>query len=144
MKIAIINGANLNLLSIREPNIYGKKSMHEINEEIMKFFPDIEFHFFHSNIEGELVNALHKYSEFCNGIVINPGGYSHYSVVLHDAIKAINIPVVEVHLSNIFGRESYRKSSITGSACIGIITGFGIYSYILGVKALLLINKSNK
>lgn len=137
MKIGIINGANLNLIGVREPKVYGNKSLKELNEELAKSFPEIEFEFYHSNVEGEIVNAIHKFSTICDGIILNAGGYTHNSVVIYDAIKAVNIPVIEVHLSNVFARESFRHKLLTSAACLGVISGFGYYSYILGVNALI-------
>lgn len=137
MKIGIINGANLNLIGVREPHIYGNKSLKELNEELIKLFPDVEFEFFHSNIEGEIVCAIQNFSSTCDGIILNAGGYTHNSVAIYDAIKAIDKPVIEVHFSNIFSRELFRCKSLTGAACIGVISGFGYYSYILGIKALI-------
>lgn len=137
MKITIIHGANLNLLGSRETSIYGNESLDQINHYIKKHFPSIEFYFFHSNIEGELINFIHEASNISDAILINPGGYSHTSVAIADAISATTIPVIEVHLSNLFARETYRHTSITGSKCLGSISGFGKHSYVLGIEALL-------
>jgi len=137
MKITIIHGANLNLLGTREPNIYGNERLEQLNQYILESFPSIEFDFFQSNIEGEIINKIQAASLNSDAIVINPGGYTHTSVAIADSIAASNIPVVEVHLSNIFARETYRQVSITGSKCTGTISGFGQYSYILGIKAAL-------
>lgn len=137
MKITIINGANLNLLGTREPSIYGNESLDQINHYIAKCYPLIEFIFFQSNVEGELINKIQEASNTSNAIIINPGGYSHTSVAIADAIAAIKIPTIEVHLSNLFARESFRHTSITGSKCLGIISGFGKYSYILGIEAII-------
>lgn len=137
MKITIIHGANLNLLGTREPSIYGNESLEQINRYIANCFPTIEFIFFQSNIEGELINKIQEASSTSNAIIINPGGYSHTSVAIADAIAAIKIPTVEVHLSNLFARESFRHTSITGSKCLGTISGFGKYSYILGIEAII-------
>lgn len=137
MKITIIHGANLNLLGTREPSIYGIDHLEQINEFIENHFPTIQFTFFQSNLEGELINKIQEASSASNAIVINPGGYTHTSIAIADAIAASNIPVVEVHLSNLFARETYRHTSITGSKCAGTISGFGKYSYILGVEAAL-------
>ncbi|MGQ9848410.1 MAG: type II 3-dehydroquinate dehydratase [Bacteroidales bacterium] len=135
--MTIIHGANLNLLGTREPSIYGNESLDQINEYITNYFPTIEFIFFQSNIEGELINKIQEAANTSNAIIINPGAYSHTSVAIADAIAAIKIPTVEVHLSNIFARESFRHTSITGSKCLGTISGFGKYSYILGIEAVI-------
>lgn len=137
MNITIIHGANLNLLGTREPTIYGNETLEQINQYISSEFTDIDFVFYQSNIEGELINKIQEASLKSDAVVINPGGYSHTSVAIADAIAASKIPIVEVHLSNIFARESYRHFSITGSKCIGTISGFGKHSYILGIEALL-------
>ena len=137
MNFTIINGANLNMLGTREKNIYGSLTLNEINEKIKKHFPTINFTFLQSNIEGEIVNFLHETNKNAQAVILNPGAYTHTSVAIADAIAAIQIPVVEVHLSNIFAREPFRHNSITGSQCIGCICGFGWYSYILGIEAAL-------
>ncbi|NSW44687.1 MAG: type II 3-dehydroquinate dehydratase [Bacteroidales bacterium] len=135
MNITIINGANLNMLGIREKNIYGTSTLDEINEKIKSHFSNINFTFLQSNIEGEIVNFLHAANTNAQAVILNPGGYTHTSIAISDAIAAIQIPVVEVHLSNIFAREPYRHQSITANHCIGCICGFGWYSYILGIQA---------
>lgn len=140
MKIMIINGANLNLLGIREKNIYGNFSYDELCSYIKNYYEssDIEFIFTQSNIEGEIVNFIQEaYDKKCNGIVINPGGYTHTSVAIHDAIKAVNISTIEVHISNIHAREDFRSKCVTSSACIGQITGLGKDGYILAIKKLI-------
>ena len=136
MKILIINGPNLSMLGKREPNIYGDKSLDEINDLIKNTFKNHKFSFFQSNEEGKIVNEILNCYESYDGIVINPGAYSHYSIAILDALKTINIPTVEVHISNIYKREEYRKKSVTAEGAIGIISGFGYKSYILGVMAL--------
>ncbi|HLP10997.1 MAG TPA: type II 3-dehydroquinate dehydratase [Flavobacteriales bacterium] len=141
MKIAIINGPNLNLLGQREPAIYGSLSLDGIMDKLRNDFPGVEFEHYQSNLEGELINKVQEIG-FVNagntaGIVINPGGFSHTSVALADAIAVCKIPVVEVHLSNIYARESYRHSSITGSKCVGVISGFGYSSYWMAVSYVL-------
>ena len=139
MNILIINGPNLNLLGLREKNIYGTSTLNDINSMIVNKFKDssIVFEFFQSNSEGEIVSKIQQAVLKQDGIVINPGAYSHYSIAILDAIRSIDIPVVEVHISNIFSREEYRKKSITAEGCIGLISGFGYYGYILAVDALL-------
>lgn len=124
------------MLGIREPNIYGKMTLDEINNVIKNNFKNHDIDFFQSNEEGKIINKILEANSFYDGIVINPAAYSHYSIGILDAIKSIDIPVVEVHLSNIYKREEYRKKSITGEGAVGVISGFGYNSYILGVEAL--------
>ena len=138
MKILVINGPNLNILGTREPEIYGINSLENINNELDCFKntldENIELEFFQSNHEGELIDKLQ--SSNANGIIINPAGYTHTSVALADCLKGINIPAVEVHISNINSREEFRKTSITAPSCIGQISGFGKESYKLGLIGL--------
>lgn len=142
MKILVINGANLSILGKREPEVYGKMSLSEINQILRDNFPDVEFEFFQSNFEGEIVDKLNSIvdSDF-DGVVINPGAFTHYSYAIRDAISALKIPVVEVHLSNIYARaergEEFRRKSVIAPVCKGYIAGFGYLSYILGVEAIL-------
>lgn len=136
MKIVIINGPNLNLLGKRETGIYGNRSFEDFFSELKNRFPAHEFSSYQSNVEGEIINKLHGCgmkgnADSADAIIINPGGYSHTSVAIADAIRSIEVPVVEAHISNIHAREEFRKQSITGSACLGVITGFGFHSYIL-------------
>jgi 3-dehydroquinate dehydratase-2 len=137
MKILVLNGPNINLLGKREPQVYGKEDYNALCEIIKNEASkmDIDADVMQNNVEGELVNILHDADEKYDGVVINPGAYTHYSIALHDAIAGISIPVVEVHISNIHAREEFRKTSVTASACIGQISGFGFDSYILGIKA---------
>lgn len=137
MRILIINGPNLNLLGKRERDKYGDLTLNDINEIIKDYSGKIgvELAFFQSNHEGELIDKLHNSSEY-NGVVINPGAYTHYSYAIRDAISSINIPVVEVHLTNIHGREEFRSKSVIAPVTIGQISGFGLYSYILGIQAI--------
>lgn len=137
MKIAVINGPNLNLLGRREPEIYGKKSFEDFSVDLIKLFPEVQFSFFQSNVEGILINTIQNEGYLVDGIILNAGGYSHTSIAIADAVSAISCPVIEVHLSNIFSREEYRHFSIVGSKCKGSISGFGLNSYVLAVKALL-------
>lgn len=139
MRILIINGPNLNRLGKREKNIYGVQTLDKVNSFILEKFKDsnASIDFFQSDEEGVIVTKIGTSEEFYDGIVINPGAYSHYSIAILDAIRSIDIPVVEVHISNILAREDYRKKTITGEGCVGIISGFGCYSYILGVEALI-------
>lgn len=139
MKVMVINGPNLNMLGIREKGIYGEETFDDlikyIKEEGEKSGHKIEF--FQSNIEGEIIDSIQRaYFENFDGIVINPGAYTHYSYAIHDAIKGSNLKAVEVHISNIHTREEFRKVSVTASACIGQISGFGFYGYIMGLNAL--------
>ena len=140
MKIMVINGPNLNMLGVREKEVYGTKDFKEVikyvKEEGEKRNLDITF--FQSNIEGEIINAIQRaYFENFDGIIINPGAYTHYSYAIHDAIKGVSIRTVEVHLSNIHSREEFRKTSVTAPACIGQISGFGELVYVLAMEALL-------
>lgn len=137
MKIAIINGPNLNLLGNRETNVYGTQSFEQYFENIEKQFPHIDFDYFQSNIEGELINQLQQIGFEYNGIVFNPGGYTHTSVALGDCIAAITTPVVEIHISNIFAREDFRKISYISAKCKGTITGLGLKGYELAIKWLI-------
>lgn len=140
MKIMVINGPNLNLLGIREKNIYGAKDFNEvvnyIKEEGIRLGLEVEC--FQSNIEGEIINFIHSaYFGKYDGIVINPGAYTHYSIAIYDALKSVEIPTVEVHLSNIYKREEFRHKSVTAPACIGQISGFGEYGYTMALNALI-------
>jgi 3-dehydroquinate dehydratase-2 len=143
MKILVINGPNINFLGIREKNVYGTKDYNSlcsyIKEEGKKL--NVEVDTFQSNIEGEIIDRLQEAYEKYDGIVINPGAYTHYSYAIFDAIKSVNIPTVEVHISNIHTREEFRHKSVTAPACIGQICGLGFYGYVLGIMAL--INKEN-
>jgi len=137
-KIFILHGPNLNLLGKREPDVYGKDTLDVIDKRLLDFGTDlgVEIRTRQSNSEGELINLLHDSVNWADGVVFNPGGYTHTSVALRDAISAIGIPVVEVHLSNIFSREEFRHKSLISPVCFGTITGFGFRSYILGILAL--------
>lgn len=137
MKIIILNGPNLNLLGIREKSIYGSSSFTNYYENMILRFPEIQFDFFQSNVEGELVNYLQEVGFSAQGIVFNAGAYTHTSVAIRDAIAAITTPVVEVHISNILTRENFRHKSIIGPVCKGSIMGFGLDSYRLGVESFL-------
>ncbi|CAN5514312.1 type II 3-dehydroquinate dehydratase [soil metagenome] len=133
MKLAIINGPNLNLLGTREPEIYGSKTFDDYLVELKQKFPAIELSYFQSNIEGELIDEVQRVGFSYDGIIINPGGYTHTSVALGDAIAAITTPVVEVHISNIFGREDFRKLSHVSGKSVGVISGLGLKGYELAV-----------
>lgn len=139
MKLMVINGPNLNMLGVREKNIYGNKNFNDICEYIKSEGEKRgnEMTLVQSNIEGEIINFLRTaYYEKYDGIVINPGAFTHYSYALHDAIKGIEIPTVEVHLSNIHTREEFRHKSVTAPACVGQICGFGEFGYIMAIEAL--------
>lgn len=138
MKILVMNGPNLNLLGEREPNIYGGDTLKSINDEITAAARQLGFEisFFQSNSEGGLIDRLHEARLDCAGVVLNAGAYTHYSYALRDAIAAVKIPVVEVHLSNVNSRDEFRKNSVIAPVCCGTIAGFGKYSYILGLYAL--------
>ena len=133
----VLNGPNLNLLGKREPGIYGNDSMESAFSALRERFPNVMFDYYQSNVEGELINKLHEVGFVYDGIVFNAGAYTHTSVALHDAIKAINTPVVEVHISNVYQRETYRHTSLITGACVGVIGGFGMDSYRLAIEAIL-------
>jgi 3-dehydroquinate dehydratase-2 len=133
MQIWIINGPNLNLLGKREPQIYGRTPWEAVLEALRQDFPDITFQYHQSNHEGDLIDWLHEATKNANGVIINPGGYTHTSIALGDAVAAIDIPVVEVHISNVFNRESFRHQSFIAPHCAGSITGFGLAGYRLAV-----------
>ena len=138
MKILIINGPNLNLLGTREPQHYGTGTMDSVLDALKSQYPRVEFDYYQSNVEGFLIDRLHKtLEESCDGVVLNAGGYTHTSVALRDAITAIKVPVVEVHISNVHSREEFRHRSLISAVCKGVICGFGLDSYRLGVEALL-------
>lgn len=136
MKIAVINGPNLNLLGIREKSIYGDTSFESYFELLKSANPDVTFEYFQSNCEGSLIDEIHKLGFSADGIILNAGAYTHTSIAIADAIRAIKAPVIEVHLSNVHAREDYRKTSMIAPACKGVIAGFGMYSYDLAVQAL--------
>lgn len=134
----MINGPNMNMLGVREKNIYGKGSYNDlcnlIRVKASELSVDVDI--IQSNIEGGIIDCIHNSMEGYDGIIINPGAYTHYSIAIYDALKAVNVPAVEVHLSNIYNREEFRRKSVTAPACIGQITGFGQYGYILAMLAL--------
>lgn len=137
MNFLIINGPNLNLLGTREKSIYGGLSFEIYLEQLRTLFSKVELEYFQSNIEGELINEIHRVGFSYDGIVLNAGAYTHTSLALADAISAVNIPVVEVHISNIHKREAVRHITMIGKACLGTISGFGLDSYRLGIEGLL-------
>ncbi|HEU4574874.1 MAG TPA: type II 3-dehydroquinate dehydratase [Chitinophagaceae bacterium] len=134
MKIAIINGPNLNLLGQREPGIYGTQSFATYFEELKKRYPAVSFSFFQSNVEGELINELQRVGFGYDGIIMNPGGYTHTSVAIGDAIAAIKTPVIEVHISNVHAREDFRKLSHVSAQSAGTIAGLGLKGYELALE----------
>lgn len=139
MKIYVINGPNLNFLGIREQDVYGSNSYEElcryINAEAEKL--NVEIEIFQSNIEGEIIDLIQKAYKNVDAIIINPGAYTHYSIAIFDAVKSVNIPAIEVHLSNIYKREEFRHKSVVAPACMGQISGFGFLGYKLAIEALL-------
>ena len=136
-RVLILNGPNLNLLGKREPGIYGNDSMESYFTTLQNRFPNVSLEYYQSNVEGELINKLHEVGFTYDGVVLNAGAYTHTSVAIHDAIKAISTPVVEVHISNVYQRETYRHTSLITGACVGVIGGFGMDSYRLAIEALL-------
>lgn len=146
MKIMVVNGPNLDFLGIREKNVYGEKSYKDLTKLINDKAEEmgIKVDVVQSNIEGEIINNIHRaYYEGFDGIIINPAAYTHYSIAIYDALKAVSIPTVEVHISNINDREEYRKKSVTAPACIGQISGFGFYGYIMALEAIVKTQKEN-
>ncbi len=137
MKIAIINGPNLNLLGQREPGIYGNQSFDQYFIELQNIFPKVEFSYFQSNVEGELINELQRVGFDFQGIIMNPGGYTHTSVAIGDAIAAIKTPLVEVHISNVQAREDFRKLSHVSAKAAGSIIGLGLKGYELAIRWLI-------
>ncbi len=138
MKLLILNGPNLNLLGVREPGIYGNDSMENYLETLRKEFPQVEIEYFQSNIEGEMIDKMQQVGYSYDGIVLNAGAYTHTSVALQDCIRAINTPVIEVHISNVHTREEFRHKSMISAACKGVICGFGMDSYKLAVYSFLM------
>ena len=138
MKIQIINGPNINLLGKREPGIYGARSFDDYLVELKGCYPEVEFEYYQSNVEGEMINKIHEVGFCFDGIVLNAGAYTHTSIALQDAIRAVNTPVIEVHISNVHQREEFRHKSMISCACVGVICGFGLHAYRLAVEALLM------
>ena len=136
MKIAIINGPNLNLVGKREPEMYGHRSMDDFMEALKKKYADQEIDYFQSNVEGELINELQRVGFSADSILLNAGAYTHTSIAIADAVKAIASPVIEIHLSNIFAREEFRKQSFLSPVCKAIISGFGLKGYELAIESL--------
>jgi len=138
MKLLILNGPNLNLLGTREPGIYGNSSMESYLDTLRKDFTQVEIDYFQSNIEGEMIDKMQEVGFTYDGIVLNAGAYTHTSVALHDCIRAIKAPVIEVHISNVHTREEFRHKSMISAACKGVICGFGMDSYRLAVCSFLM------
>ena len=137
MKIQIINGPNLNLLGTREPGIYGSDTMEAYLDTLRKRYPDIDIDYYQSNIEGELITMLQQVGFTYDGIVLNAGAYTHTSIALHDCIRSLKTPVIEVHISNVHKREEFRHHSYISSACRGVICGFGMDSYRLAIESFI-------
>jgi 3-dehydroquinate dehydratase-2 len=137
IKITVINGPNLNLLHLRQAELYGDQGLDMIESKLKSLYPEIQFDFFQSNIEGAIIDKIQGCIETQSAIIINPGGYAHTSVAIHDALELISLPKIEVHLSNIHQRETFRHHSITASACNGVIAGLKQESYVLAVQAIL-------
>lgn len=137
MKIQIINGPNINLLGKREPSIYGARSFEDYLAELKERFPQVEMDYYQSNVEGEMINKIHEVGFDYDGIVLNAGAYTHTSIALQDAIRAVSAPTIEVHISNVHQREEFRHRSMISCACVGVICGFGLDSYRLAIEALL-------
>lgn len=134
MKIMIVNGPNLNLLGVRQPEVYGHRTFEDYLKELREAFPQVRLDYYQSNVEGELINKLHEVGFTYDGIILNAGGYSHTSVAIHDAIASITTPVVEVHISNIYAREEYRRHSMLSDVCKGVICGMGLLGYRFAVE----------
>lgn len=136
--ISIINGPNLNLLGRREPEIYGRQDFMSFLESLHMDFPDVDIEYFQSNSEGEIIDEIQQkgFNPDCSGIILNPGGYSHYSVAIADAVAAVHVPVVEVHISNIHAREEFRHTSVTARAAKGVVAGLGLEGYRLALSYL--------
>lgn len=144
-RVLILHGPNLNLLGAREPDVYGGFTLDEINRQLQDaaMERDIELRFVQSNSEGALIDAIHDASEWARGIVFNPGAYTHTSYALRDAVAAVGLPTVEVHLSNVDAREAFRRQSVIAPVCVGKIAGFGWYSYLLGLDGLVQVLESS-
>ncbi len=137
MKIQIINGPNLNLLGKREPEVYGSLSFEDYFETLKTTFPELELHYYQSNVEGEIINKIHEVGFSYDAILLNAGGYTHTSVAISDAIAGVTTPTLEVHISNIYKREEFRHKSIISKSCVGMISGLGLKGYELGIRYFL-------
>ena len=137
MRILVVNGPNLNMLGTREPEKYGSKTLEQINEEVKNFANEkgVEIEFFQSNVEGEIVGAIQSAKDKFDGIIINPAAYTHTSVAIRDALLAVKLPAIEVHLSNVYSREDFRQTTYTAGVCLGQIAGMGDYGYKLAILA---------
>ncbi len=142
MKILILNGPNLNLLGVREPGIYGSSSFDDYLPKLRKRFPDVEIEYFQSNVEGLMIDKMQEVGFTYDGIVLNAGAYTHTSIALQDCIRSLRCPVIEVHISNVHRREEYRHKSMISCACLGVICGFGLDSYLLAIEELIIIHNS--
>ena len=136
MDVIIINGPNLNLLGLREKSIYGESSFDDFYQTLKEKYPTINFTYFQSNIEGELIDKLQEIGFSIDAIILNAGGYTHTSVAIHDALKILKIPIIELHISNIYNREDFRHKSLISNVAKGVICGFGFDGYLMAVKAL--------
>ncbi len=136
-RIQIINGPNLNLLGKREPDVYGARSFEDYLKDLRERYPQVQLDYFQSNHEGDLIDCIHACGFEADGIILNAGAYTHTSVALHDALRAVPAPAIEVHISNVHQREEFRHHSLISAACRGVICGFGLDSYRLAVEALL-------
>jgi len=137
MKIAVINGPNLNLLGSREPEVYGDRPFEDYLDELAASYDEVEFSYAQSNVEGQIVNLLQFFAREVDGIILNAAGYSHTSVAIADAIRAITVPVAEVHISNVHAREPFRHTLLSGAVCLGIVSGFGLDGYRLALEGLI-------
>lgn len=137
MRIQIINGPNINLLGKREPSIYGAVSFEEYFRKLVSQYPDVEFAYYQSNVEGEMINKIHEIGFSFDGIILNAGAYTHTSIALQDALRAVTTPAIEVHISNVHTREEFRHKSMISCACKGVVCGFGLDSYRLAVEAFI-------
>ena len=137
MRIQIINGPNINLLGKREPSIYGAVSFEDYYKKLTSLYPDIDFDYFQSNVEGDMINKIHEVGFSYDGIILNAGAYTHTSIALQDALRAVTTPAIEVHISNVHTREEFRHKSMISCACRGVICGFGLDSYRLAVEAFI-------
>lgn len=138
-RVLLVNGPNLNLLGWREPDVYGSETLQDIVDELRSFAKerDVELSDYQSNSEGDLVTAIQQARTTADGIILNPGAYTHYSIAIRDAISGVGLPVVETHLSNVHAREPFRRESVIAPVCVGVVAGFGGHSYFLALEALL-------
>ncbi|WP_405206434.1 type II 3-dehydroquinate dehydratase [Aquimarina sp. LLG6339-5] len=138
MKLLLLNGPNLNLLGKREPGIYGSQTFEDFFSELQMRFKDVELGYFQSNIEGELITKIQEANDTFDGVILNAGAYTHTSIGIGDAVKAVDVPIIEVHISNTFGREEFRHQSYISPNAKGVILGFGLQSYVLAIQSFLL------